>query len=182
MYFFGYIKENIKYLLTFSVFAMCFLGWFSNAASDLLWQAIEPAYRDNTIITAWEDVNTVWAAVVEWSNASVSVDSHWSEYGKKASIIVKATRILLSLVIALAVTMILYNGMMYIIQTWQWKDSKDLTKNIAYIVVWILVALFSVVVITLIQSIPNTLDNELISDHDSSEDNKVVKDVGKRIW
>ena len=79
--------------------------------------------------------------------------------GDKPSIITKATRILLLFVIALSVTMILYNGMMYIIQTWQWKEAKDLTKNIAYIVIWILIALFSVVIITLTQSIPSTLED-----------------------
>ena len=76
---------------------------------------------------------------------------------KEQPMIIKITRFLLILSITLAVTMILYNGMIYIIQTWQWKDSKDLTKNIIYIVIWILVALFSVVIITLIQSIPSTL-------------------------
>ena len=94
----------------------------------------------------------------------------------KPSIIVKATRILLSLVVALSVTMILYNGMMYIVETWQWKEWKDLVKNIAFIVIWILVALFSVVIITLIQSIPDTLENELVSDSNSKMDNEVVND------
>lgn len=180
---FTWVKKNIKYLLTFSVFTMFFLWCFSSAANDLLWQAIEPAYDDNTIVTMWENVDQVWKSIVIWSEASITIDGHWGFVGKKASIIVKATKILLSLVIALAVTMILYNGMMYIIQTWQWKEAKDLTKNIAYIVIWILVALFSVVIITLIQSIPNTLEKELISDQDSSQDNGVVKEsVGKRIW
>ena len=93
----------------------------------------------------------------------------------KPSIIWKATRILLSLVIALSITMILYNGMMYIIQTWQWKEAKDLTKNIAYIVIWILVALFSVVIITLIQSIPSTLDDWRWSSDSKINDNKMVE-------
>jgi hypothetical protein len=58
--------------------------------------------------------------------------------------------------------MILYNGMMYIVQTWQWKESKSLMKNVALIVVGILISLFSVVIIRLIQSIPWTLDDELM--------------------
>lgn len=183
MNYFVCIKKNIKYLLTFSVFTIVLLWCFSSAANDLLWQAIDPAYQDNNIITMWENVDQVWKSIIIWSNASVTIEGHWGFVGKKASIIVKVTKILLSLVIALAVTMILYNGMMYIIQTWQWKEAKDLTKNIAYIVVWILVALFSVVIITLIQSIPNTLEDELISDQDSTQDNDVVEEsVGKRIW
>jgi len=75
---------------------------------------------------------------------------------KEPSVIVKITRMLLVLTITLSVTMILYNGMMYIVQTWQWKDGKSL-KNIAYIVVWILIALFSVIIMRIIQSIPTTI-------------------------
>ena len=93
----------------------------------------------------------------------------------KPSIIVKATRILLSLIIALSVTMVLYNGMMYIIQTWQWKEAKDLTKNIAYIVIWILVALFSVIIITLIQSVPETLEKEWEETSKSESDINLLK-------
>ncbi|MBO7504869.1 hypothetical protein J6T66_01620 [bacterium] len=39
------------------------------------------------------------------------------EVGKEPSMIVKITKILLSLVVALSVTMILYNGLTYIVQT-----------------------------------------------------------------
>ncbi len=105
-------------------------------------------------------------------------EHEWHDHAEawdKPSIIWKATRILLSLVIALSITMILYNGMMYIIQTWQWKEAKDLTKNIAYIVIWILVALFSVVIITLIQSIPSTLDDWRWSSDSKINDNKMVE-------
>ena len=79
------------------------------------------------------------------------------------------------LTVALSVTMILYNGMMYIIQTWQGKEAKDLTKNITLIVVWILVWLFSVVIITLLQSVPTTLNKELGTDWGNSTDNRVVE-------
>ena len=68
---------------------------------------------------------------------------------------------ILILTIALSVTMILYNGMIYIIETWQGKEWKSLVKNVIFIVVWILIALFSSVIIILIQSIPETLDEEL---------------------
>jgi len=105
-----------------------------------------------------------------WQHHLVQVDA-W----KQPSMIVKVTRLLLSLVIALSVTMILYNWMQYIIQTWQWKEAKDLTKNIAYIVVWILVALFSVVIITLIQSIPATLDKELDGGNNNETDNTILE-------
>ena len=62
--------------------------------------------------------------------------------------------------------MILYNWMIYIMETGQWKEWKSLVKNVVLIVVWILVALFSVVIITLIQSTTTTLNNELPETYD----------------
>ena len=81
--------------------------------------------------------------------------SAWIE--KEPSMIVKITRMLLLVTITLAVTMILYNALIYIVQTWQWKDAKSLWKNIAYIVIWILIALFSVIIMRVIQSISRTI-------------------------
>lgn len=106
----------------------------------------------------------------KWQHKLVEV-----EIWKKPPIIVKVTKLLLILVIALSVTMILYNGMMYIIQTWQWKEWKSLMKNIALIVVGILISLFSVVIIRLIQSIPWTIDQELISESGNETDNNALE-------
>lgn len=172
MAFLSKFKKNAKYLLFIAILSVPFLWCFSSAADDLLYQLIEPAYQWKTIITIWKNVNTVWSSIIEWSTVvTLEGTRPWP------SIIVKVTRILLSFVVALSITMILYNGMIYIIQTWQWKDSKDLTKNIAYIVAWILIALFSVVIITLIQSVPKTVDEEL---HGSIyKDNEVVEWRGK---
>lgn len=106
--------------------------------------------------------------ICPWQHKWVSV-----EVWKKAPMVVKVTRLLLILVIALSVTMILYNGIMYIVQTWQWKEWKSLMKNIALIVVGILISLFSVLIIRLIQSIPYTLDEEL-SESGNQVDNEVL--------
>jgi len=111
--------------------------------------------KDKEGICPWQHK---WASVEVW---------------KKPPMVVKVTRLLLSLVIALSVTMILYNGIMYIVQTWQWKEWKSLMKNIVLIVVGILISLFSVLIIRLIQSIPYTLDEEL-SDDGYQTDNEVL--------
>lgn len=145
-------------------------GSFSGAVDDLLWQAIDPSYNGKNISLVWKNVSTVWDAVIKWKS-EMTIGPDWVSVGSSPSIIVKITQILLGLTIALAVTMILYNGMIYIVKTWQWEDWKNLTKNVAYIVIWILIALFSVVIITLIRSVPETLNEELIVDNDNSQDN-----------
>lgn len=131
-----------------------FFGWTSHAANDLLQQVMEPSKYFGTIFNLWENVNTVGNKVFKWS---FEISEKW--ISRKPSLIVKITKLLLQLTIALSVTMILYNGLSYIIQTWQWKEWKSLVKNVVLIVVWILVSLFSAIIITLIQSIIPSLQD-----------------------
>lgn len=207
---FKWIKNNIKFWLLSLLIVPLFLWCFCSAnPDDLLWQIVEPAYYDETIIWLWKDKNTVWKNVFKWSTEldvgvyiekRVEKDNDWNPmcvwtcpeeclkdesdlsrterllcrrfwimksfevnlgawYEVQPSLVVKVTRMLLILTITLSVTMILYNGMMYIIKTWQWKEWKDVIKNIAYIIIWILIALFSVIIVRIIQSIPSTIAN-----------------------
>ena len=61
----------------------------------------------------------------------------------------------------LAVTMIIYNGVMYIIKASKWENPKDILNNILYIGVGILLALFSVIIIRLISSIGTSSLNDI---------------------
>lgn len=152
------IKFYILYLIGCFVGSSILFWWISFAADDLLWQLIEPAKQTENIIDLGENVKTVWNSVIGWST-EISID--W--IGNNWSLIVRITRFILILTIALAVTMILYNWFLYIVQSWKWEDWKKHITNVIRIVVWILIALFSVVIINLIQSIPKTLDAELVN-------------------
>ena len=175
----NYIKCGIVAFLLLPFF---FWG-VSHAVDDLLWQLFVPAKSNDTILDLGDNVNTVWNKVIKWST-EISFD--W--VSSSPSIIVKVTRLLLILIITLSVTMILYNWLTYIIQTGQGKEWKSLVKNVILIVVWILVALFSVVIINLIQSVPTTIDTELQKERNNESDNKALKwekiewnDVRKRL-
>lgn len=143
-----------------------FIGWKLIATDDLLRKIAEPSYNDDKMFKEGQNVKTVWVRVLKWT---YEVNGEWIT---KKSILLKITRLLLVLTIALSVTMILYNGMMYIIQTWQGKEWKDLIKNVLLIVVGILISLFSVLIINLIQSIPNSLNEEI--PERQSEDEKLL--------
>lgn len=164
---------KLKYsLLALALFPV--LPWFVNAADDLMRDIMQPAFYGGTTIDVWESVNRVWKNVLEWKS-TVNVDAegiHWNKNGP--SIIVRVTRVLLSLVVALSITMILYNWLSYIIQTWQWKEGKDLVKNVVYIVIWILVSLFSVTIITLLQSVSTTLKEDTSRDRNQTIDQRLV--------
>lgn len=168
------LKNILKFwLLTFFV-STFFLWWVSY--SDLLRQTFNPAIQTDNIIDMWENRDRVWKIFFEWSyEVGVDVWSGGVYHQKKPSIIVKVTRLLLIIVITLSVTMILYNWMIYIVQTWQWKESKNLVKNIVYIVIWIIISLFSAVIITIIQSVPKTIDEEVKTDVDNRTDNEPLE-------
>lgn len=170
MKFFNSIQNYVKYLVLILLVTPFFFWWFSHAVDDLLRQLFVPAKSNDTIINLGDNVNTVWNKVIKWST---EIGFDW--VSKSPSIIIKVTRLLLILVVALSVTMILYNWLTYIIQTWQWKEWKGLIKNVILIVVGILVALFSVVIINIIQSIPTTIDTELQKERDNESDNKALK-------
>jgi hypothetical protein len=140
------IKKKLKYCLLAFLTLPFFLWWISNAANDLLWKVWEVSDYNSTVIHLADNVKDVWEEVV-WGSSS------------HETMLTKITKILLWLVVALSVTMILYNGMMYIIQTWQWKEWKDLMKNIIYIIIGIVIALFSTIIIALIQSASSTINN-----------------------
>lgn len=71
----------------------------------------------------------------------------------QAPFIVRIAKRLLRLTIVLSITMVIYNGVMYIVESAKWGEVKNATKNIMLIVWWILVALLSLGIINLISSI-----------------------------
>ena len=174
------VTSKLKYWLLTLFLLPVFFVWMC-MADDLMEQIMEPAYQAWTTIDVWKSVNRVWKKFFEWSY-EVNWDlTEWLWVKKSPSLIVKVTKILLSLVIALSVTMILYNGLIYIVQTWQWKEWKDLVTNLVYIVIWILLSLFSVTIITVLQSVSNTLDKETTEDWNQKIDEQVT-DTWEKQW
>ena len=82
-------------------------------------------------------------------------------FDRNDSIIIKITRFLLMLTIVLSVTMTIINGIQYIIKSGNGEDPSKLRMNILYIVIGILVALFSVVIVNLFRSVGETTLKEL---------------------
>lgn len=180
MLFLEKVVRKLKYWLLALLMLPFLWSRFTYANGDLMSEIMEPANRRWTTIHLSDTAKGVGRDVFEQQNR-LSIDSEGAWAQKIPSIIVKLTRILLSLVVALSVTMILYNGLTYIIQTGQWKEWKDLVKNVVYIVIWILVSLFSVTIITLLQSVSTTLDKDTLTDWHRDADDKIVYDARKWI-
>jgi len=71
----------------------------------------------------------------------------------EAPLIVRIAKFLLRITMVLSVTMVIFNGIMWIIESSKWAEVKDAKKNITLIVVGILISLMSLSIINLISSI-----------------------------
>lgn len=83
-----------------------------------------------------------------WDDQTISVTT-----STQAPLIVRIAKRLLRITIVLSITMIIYNGIMYIVESAKGGEVKDATKNIGLIIWGILVALMSLWIINLISSI-----------------------------
>jgi hypothetical protein len=112
--------------------------------------------------TIWTSKWEVWRYVLKDSlSFSLSVDKHWvsGEFTRQWSMIVSAMRLFLRVMLMLALTLIIYNWIMYVIKSSNWEETKDIFKRIIYISVWILLALLSVVIVRIVYSIWTTTIN-----------------------
>jgi len=71
----------------------------------------------------------------------------------EAPLIVRIAKFLLRITMVLSVTMVIFNGIMWIIESSKWAEVKDAKKNITLIIVWILISLMSLWIINLISSL-----------------------------
>ena len=152
--------NKLKYWLVLIVFILLFVWWISNA--DLMKDVFNPAYNKGTMIKISQERDPAWKWVFHWgSDVKFDFDPETEVVTQSPSLIVKLTRYFLMFTIAISVTMILYNGLRYIVQTGSWQEWKNLVSNIIYIVIWILIAIFSVIIITLLQSAWTTIDKKI---------------------
>lgn len=144
------------------------LGCFSLAtegsnSQDLLEQAFSPSIYNDVIVgwdSIWTTKKSVWKYVLkDWIEINIWGSNHWIH--KRPSLIISITKFLLRMTMVLAVTMIIYNGVMYIIKASKWENPKDILNNILYIGVGILLALFSVIIIRLVSSIGTSSLNDI---------------------
>ena len=130
-----------------------------STAHDLLEQAFNPSIQQNHVIGGG-DIGTskdqVWSYVLrEGNEISLSLNK-WLEKKRRPSLLVQFSKFLLRLTIILSITMIIYNGVMYVVKASKGENPKEIYSNILYIVLGILLGLSSVVIIRLISSIWQT--------------------------
>ncbi|MCX6824319.1 MAG: hypothetical protein NT085_04285 [candidate division SR1 bacterium] len=83
-----------------------------------------------------------------WNSSSISISGT-----TQAPLIVRIAKFLLRITMVLSVTMVIFNGIMRIIESAKGAEVKDAKKNITLIVVGILISLMSLSIINLISSL-----------------------------
>jgi hypothetical protein len=112
--------------------------------------------------TIWTSKWEVWRYVLKDSlSFSLNIDKHWvsGEFTRQWSMLVSAMRLFLRVMLMLALTLIIYYWVLFVIKSSNWEETKDILKRIIYISVWILLALLSVVLVRIVYSIWTTTIN-----------------------
>lgn len=152
-------KEAIKVWVNENGWFWCFVNWQLIWSNDLEKQISDVWYK-------W-DKDTFCEEILWWD-----VDISFFGAQKQAPLIVRITKFLLRITIVLAITMVLYNGIFWVIESAKWGDVKDAKNNIIYIIWWVLLALSSVALINIVSSI--TLSSLNPDDMPQKDDSFVI--------
>ena len=114
--------------------------WLSSEADgdDILWSA------------------SFWINLDFWNLLDGDPDTDFVSAGLDGPIISRVAQFMLRLVVILAIPMLLYSGITIMLAAGDEGKLKEALKNIAYVVVWVMVALASVMIVLLIISITNS--------------------------
>lgn len=92
---------------------------------------------------------SVFCGQVLWWDRDVPVLQWWV----RPPLIVRITKFILRMTIVLAVTMVIFNGLRYVLAAWDEGKMQEAHKNLGYIIWGVILALLSLVIITLINSL-----------------------------
>ena len=119
--------------------------------SDMMSDVFQPAKERQGVIYIWDDKQTVWHSLLR--------ESSWYSFGewfyKNAPLIVKIVYIILRITVVLSITMIIFYSIKFMLQVFGWSELKSATakKDLINVLIWLLIAMFSITAITLVTSL-----------------------------
>ena len=125
-------------------------------SEDFVNQAFSISMDADLVVGKWLVWNTkewVWNFLLKWGT---EIDLWEGSMKQKDSFVVSLTRFIVRFTLVIAITMIIYNWIVFVVKSTKWEAPKDVLKNIIYIIVWVLLALASVVIIRLANSVGTT--------------------------
>ena len=122
---------------------------FSFWVDDIMYEVFLPSR--NNIIYIWSDKSTVWNTVLK---ERVTSDGFLS-YTTQEPLLVRIVKFILKMTVVLSVTMVLFYSVKFMVQVFKWNDLKSASakKDLINLVIWLLIALFSITAVELVMSI-----------------------------
>ena len=144
------ICKKIFLFLLFMIPLFSYTLWDRDILSDVY----EPSENKWWVIYIWDDKKAVWHSLLRESTLISRVWGEWSVY-KNAPLIVKIVYIILRLTVVLSITMIIFYSIKFMIQIFNWSELKSATakKDLINVLIWLLIAMFSITAVTLVTSL-----------------------------
>lgn len=148
-----FLKKN-RILNNLFIFVLSFIIIFPFCFWDDIMEQVFRPVQDN-IIYIWTDPDTVWTTILR-ERTEGSIWIHWYTIDTKEPLIVRIVKFILKATVVLSITMVLYYSVKFMIQVFNWSDLKSASakKDLINLIIWLLIALFSVTIIELAISIP----------------------------
>ena len=150
------IKKQKLYLIKYSmrktiITLLCFRYAILPATYgiDIVERVFTPSKQQNQIIDIWNTKDSVWNTVFRWSINLLTWETQQPLYVRMIKIILRATLIIW-------VSMGIVVGIKYIYTQWNEAEQKKTLWYLWNIIYWILIALWSLVIVELILSITRT--------------------------
>ena len=116
-----------------------------------------PAMDRSAVINIWQDKNTVWRSVLRESTVV------WSTIYREVPLIVRIVKVILKMTVVLSVSMVIFSSIKFMIQIFNGSEIKSAgaIKDLKNILIWLLIAMFSITAVNLIISLPkNSLQTQ----------------------
>ena len=146
------MKKICKKIFLFLLFIIPLFSWVLwDNNSDILSDVFKPSEQGGGVIYIWDDKKAVWHTVLR-SNTSYAV---WTWFFKNAPLIVQIVKVILQITVVWSITMIIFYGIKFMIEIFNWSEIKSAAawKDLKNVLIWLLIAMFSITAVTLVSSV-----------------------------
>ena len=153
------MKKICKKIFLFLVF-MIPLFSYTLWDRDIMSEVFQPSKEKQWIIYIWDDKKAVWRSLLRESTVFSWMWGGW-EFYKNAPLIVKIVYVALRLTVVLSITMIIFYSIKFMLQVFNWSEIKSATakKDLINVLIWLLIAMFSITAVTLVTSLGKSTFN-----------------------
>jgi hypothetical protein len=146
------MKKIYKKIFLFLLFMIPLFSW--TIWQDIMSEVFQPAKVKQWIIYIWDDKKAVWRSLLRESTVFSWMWGGW-EFYKNAPLIVKIVYVILRLTVVLSITMIIFYSIKFMLQVFNWSEIKSATakKDLINVLIWLLIAMFSITAVTLVTSL-----------------------------